>query len=305
LSSPGTRVPTPGLTGRRSYTTAWDATGKTHTVVDHNAKASELYGYSGADLVTRRLDELTTQPTRVLQSVQRTVSERRAMDGSHLIVERGIHGIHRKKDGTEFPVHMSIGTLVLGPHHTIVGIVHDLSELRGMEIALAISRSELKTITSTLEQKKAALNELLDRVRSDRDAIEDRVQQNVERLIEPALSKLRARLEGRDRRLVDLIVNDLTRLTSPSSAHVARKGWDLTLREIEICNAIRGGLSSKEIGAMLGISSRSVDVHRQNIRNKLGIVGKKGQSRRVPLRDRHPQTMRDRKMVARAPDLAE
>jgi len=38
---------------------------------------------------------------------------------------------------------------------------------------------------------------------------------------------------------------------------------------------IRHGLSSKEIGKLMGLSIRSVETHRNNIRKKLGIGGKR------------------------------
>jgi DNA-binding NarL/FixJ family response regulator len=46
---------------------------------------------------------------------------------------------------------------------------------------------------------------------------------------------------------------------------------DLSLREIEIIKFIKEGLSSKEISALLNISTRTVDVHRQNILKKLNL----------------------------------
>ncbi|MGA1825533.1 MAG: helix-turn-helix transcriptional regulator [bacterium] len=50
--------------------------------------------------------------------------------------------------------------------------------------------------------------------------------------------------------------------------------YRLTLREIEICNLIKNGLSSKEISNLLYISLPTAEKHRNNIRKKLGIVKK-------------------------------
>ncbi|MCX6356103.1 MAG: helix-turn-helix transcriptional regulator [Candidatus Aureabacteria bacterium] len=49
----------------------------------------------------------------------------------------------------------------------------------------------------------------------------------------------------------------------------------LTPREIEICNMIKGGLSGKEIAELLRISFKTVERHRNDIRRKFKIVGKK------------------------------
>lgn len=45
----------------------------------------------------------------------------------------------------------------------------------------------------------------------------------------------------------------------------------LSAREIEIVNQFAAGLSYKEVGAILGISSRTVETHRNNIIQKLGL----------------------------------
>lgn len=45
----------------------------------------------------------------------------------------------------------------------------------------------------------------------------------------------------------------------------------LTPRQIEILKLLAGGKSSKEIGFALGVSSKTVDVHRSRIRERLGL----------------------------------
>ncbi|MBU1293959.1 MAG: response regulator transcription factor [Gammaproteobacteria bacterium] len=46
---------------------------------------------------------------------------------------------------------------------------------------------------------------------------------------------------------------------------------DLTKREVAVLKALAAGLSNKEIGQSLNISVRTVETHRQNIKNKLDI----------------------------------
>lgn len=51
---------------------------------------------------------------------------------------------------------------------------------------------------------------------------------------------------------------------------------DLTLRELEIINFIKEGLSSKDIAAKMFISIRTVEVHRHNILKKLQVKNTAG-----------------------------
>src|SRR4029077_12477779 len=50
----------------------------------------------------------------------------------------------------------------------------------------------------------------------------------------------------------------------------------LSKRELEIIRYIRDGLTSKEIADILGIASKTIEVHRHNILKKLGVKNSAG-----------------------------
>jgi AraC family transcriptional regulator, chitin signaling transcriptional activator len=55
-------------------------------------------------------------------------------------------------------------------------------------------------------------------------------------------------------------------------ANLAKKHLKLSQQELHLCAMIRSGMMSYEIADQLGISERTVENHRTNIRRKLGLT---------------------------------
>jgi DNA-binding NarL/FixJ family response regulator len=60
---------------------------------------------------------------------------------------------------------------------------------------------------------------------------------------------------------------------SPPRSDIAKAAASLTEREQEVVRLLVQGLSSREVGEKLFISSKTVDNHRTNVMNKLGLTG--------------------------------
>ena len=143
-----------------------------------------------------------------------------------------------------------------------------------LEKELLEGKEKLSEKNFMLEQKNAALSELMNQVRAEKERIEDRTRTNVDCLLRPLLLRLRGKGSHLDNSLIDLLEENLVSLTSSFGEKLLDLEKRLTPREIEICNMIKGGLTSKEIGGLLSISPRSVESHRNNIRKKLRIANK-------------------------------
>ena len=50
--------------------------------------------------------------------------------------------------------------------------------------------------------------------------------------------------------------------------------FGLTAREVQVLSQVISGASSKEIGIEMGVSPRTVDTHRYNIRQKTGAYNR-------------------------------
>jgi DNA-binding NarL/FixJ family response regulator len=135
---------------------------------------------------------------------------------------------------------------------------------------------ELVQKAEKLEEVNTALKVLLKRLDEDKKAVEEKVLFNMRQLVEPILEKLKnSRLTERQKNLVDILASNLNEIISPFACRLSDSFMKLTPTEIQIANFIRQGKATKEIAAMLNLSPKTVEFHRDNIRTKIGIKNKK------------------------------
>ena len=152
------------------------------------------------------------------------------------------------------------------------GIVIDITDLKRTKKKLQHSESTLKKQKKALEGKTIALTEVISQIEIEKNKIKENIATNVDELIMPNLKKIK--MKGASKKYVDLLSHNLKALVSPFGRKITDRRIKLTPREIEICNMIKEGLTSKEISRLLNTSYQTIDQHRKNIRNKLKISNK-------------------------------
>ncbi|MEN6559494.1 MAG: PAS domain-containing protein [Acidobacteriota bacterium] len=138
-----------------------------------------------------------------------------------------------------------------------------------------IAEARLSQQKALLEEKNVALREMIRQVEGEKSRIEERVVKNVHRLLLPLVAKLKAKGSRIDRTYVGLLEKALRELADVRSEILGASDLRLTQKEIEVANMIESGLTSKEIGRLLDISPRTVEIHRGNLRRKLGLSGRR------------------------------
>jgi DNA-binding NarL/FixJ family response regulator len=63
----------------------------------------------------------------------------------------------------------------------------------------------------------------------------------------------------------------IEKILGVSADYAAERLDELTPRELEVAGKFADGLDAHQIGAELGISPKTVDIHRGNIKTKLGV----------------------------------
>ena len=126
-----------------------------------------------------------------------------------------------------------------------------------------------------LEDLNAALRVLLKQRDEDKAELEEKVLVNVKKLVMPYVEKLQAEPIGSKAvSYLGTLESNLKDIVSPFARKLSAKYVDLTNREIKIAALIKEDRTTKDIAEMLNISESAINIHRFNIRRKLGLTKK-------------------------------
>lgn len=155
-------------------------------------------------------------------------------------------------------------------------IYRDITDRRHMEDALKRKEEELRIESEQLGEANMALRALLRNREEDRKAMEKNIVNNIQKLILPYVQELRKLdLNKSQSSYLDIIDANLQQVVNPFLQNISSRFTAFTPREIQIANLIKEGKTSKEIADFINTAPRSVEFHRNNIRRKVGLKGKK------------------------------
>jgi len=161
----------------------------------------------------------------------------------------------------------------------------DITQLKKIQTSLKEREEELFIKSRNLEELNAALRALLKQRDEDRVELEENVLANVKTSIIPLIEKLGAGpLNPSQSVCLEAIESHLQDIISPFLHRFSQAYFDLTPQEIQVAALVKDGKTSKEIASHLGVSVRTVDTHRDNIRKKLGIKDRRSGLRSFLLR---------------------
>lgn len=238
------------------------------TITSANKRIEEIMKYDRKQIIGRPAAEVITSIEAGIDKIkfQKVLAEKMlnmlevkmtAKDGEVRFGEMGIRPI--EQDGC------------------VVGmqcIIRDITERKKNEGMLKESEAKLREQKASLEQKNIALKEILEQIEIEKKRIKDDIFVNVDKLLVPFLKKLRRRTATVDAKYINTIEQHLAELVVPFGRKITDKRMKLTPKEIEICNLIKNGFSSKEISEFLNVSPQTTERHRNNIRRKMGLVNK-------------------------------
>lgn len=195
-----------------------------------------------------------------------------------------------RKNGETFPEYLTISAIkdATGQVAYYVGSFLDISlhkqvETKALESHYQIQQrlqeknAEFRQIKSELCDINTALKILVQQQGSGKSDTKAVLEQEINQEIIPLLYQLKkGNHDAKQLALLQILDANLQNLiTSYGRSHsIARVFQELTPKEIQVASMIRQGFSTKSIATTLSASTETINVHRKNIRKKLGLDNK-------------------------------
>jgi PAS domain S-box-containing protein len=155
----------------------------------------------------------------------------------------------------------------------------EMIERKRMEVVLKKRKMELTVKPKNLEELNAALKVLLKKREEDKNELEENVLSNVKNMVIPYVKKIKmTALDATQLNYINILETNLNEITSSFLHKLTSRSLNLTPREVQVAALIKDGRTTKEIAELMNVCPGAVALHRNNIRKKLGLNKKKGQS---------------------------
>ncbi len=139
----------------------------------------------------------------------------------------------------------------------------------------------MKTIKTTrLEESSTALRVFMQHSKEERKGFEENIVVNIKEVVFPYLEALeRNSFDSKQKEFLSIIKKHLEEVISPFYHRLSSRYSDLTPTEIRIAGLVKEGRTTKDIAQLLGLSSGTIEFHRNNLRKKLGLRNTKANLR--------------------------
>jgi len=187
-----------------------------------------------------------------------------------------VEAVFRTSSGKLFPVEIAGNYMEYEGDGYICAIIQDITRRKITEEALKKREVELKIESNRLGEANTALKVLLKHRDDDKKELEEKLIANIKELVLPYVDKMKkGRLDPGQTSYIDIVETNLKDILSPFLKKMSVKYSNFTPTEIQVANLIKAGKTSKEIAEIMKVSTGTVDTHRNNIRSKLNLNGKK------------------------------
>lgn len=119
-----------------------------------NPAAEKLFGYAAAEVIGQNVSLLMPSPDREAHD---GYLARYRETGERRVIGVGREVVGRRKDGSTFPIDLSVGEAQPGGRRTFTGIIRDLTKRKQAEAALHVSERSLRMLSLAVEQSPVSV----------------------------------------------------------------------------------------------------------------------------------------------------
>lgn len=158
---------------------------------------------------------------------------------------------------------------------TLSGLI-DITRQKHSEEALIEKQETIFRQANQIQDLNTTLKTLLGHRKQEQNDQYKALLESLKKSVLPYLSKVKSgRVDNVSRTYLSIIESNINNLLSSQSRTRANQLQNLTITETQVADLICEGKTSKEIAAMLNVSTAAVSFHRHNLRKKLGLSKKK------------------------------
>ena len=230
-----------------------------------NPAFARLFGYESPEEMLESVEDITHE---IYSDPRKRDELKRLLDEQGFA--RNFEVECRRRDGNTIWISANV-RVVRAPAGKVLfyeGTLSDITERKNIQ-------EDLENKSLSLEEANAALRVLLKHREQDSHELEEKVVCNIKELVLPYVERLKESRAQNWQAMADIIESNLNEIMSPFSRHMASRYASFTPKEIQIADLIKKGKTTKEMSLLLGLSTRTIDIHRYNIRRKLNLNKKK------------------------------
>jgi PAS domain S-box-containing protein len=235
-----------------------------------NKRFCDIVGYTIDEMLQKTFQEITYPEDlpKNLQMIKRILDDE--------LKNYSLEKRYFCKDGSIVWVNLTVSLLKDSDDKPkyFISVVEDITARKNAEEMLQDTAEKLKLEHKAVLEKNIALKQILDHMETEKKNFKQEIGSNIYELIYPIILELQKTGGHLSQKRIDLLENSLKAIIEKDIEEFKINYSKLTPREMDVCELIGKGLSSKEIAESLTIASETVNKHRESIRRKLQIKNK-------------------------------
>jgi PAS domain S-box-containing protein len=220
-----------------------------------NETRARMVGISREELMSSLPYRRITRETKAFTD---TINEQIAAHGEFTVESTLVHKSHKV-----IPVLLHMSVIRREGRDLFLAEYYDITRFKETENELNLAQDRARNIMKLISEEK--------------QQIADNIQSNLGLVAMPLIDQLRIDASPVQRKILNMLENRVKHVTQRLGIVTGADlpGSNLSRRQILISEMIRDGMTSKDIGLALGCSPSTINNHRDAIRKKLGLSGKR------------------------------